>query len=186
MIRVAILDPHPAMRTGVEAILREAPGIVPVGAAADRHELWPLLYRTDPDVVLADQLQLCLRVRARHPRARVVLYAAGAGFDMIVPAAFAGAAAIVDKASGTPELLAAIRGERGLPAITPRLQRRAAERLGGTDRAILAMRLAGTPDRDIAATVGMPRDELSGRIAAILSSAATVSPLHSAGQLHAG
>ena len=36
------------------------PGIVPVGAAADRHALLPLLYRTDPDVVLVDQLQLCL------------------------------------------------------------------------------------------------------------------------------
>ncbi|HEX6023690.1 MAG TPA: hypothetical protein VFZ00_16980 [Solirubrobacter sp.] len=186
MIRVAILDPHPAMRTGVEAILREAPGVVPVGAAAGRHALWPLLYRTDPDVVLVDHLQLCLTVRARHPRARVVLYAAGAGFDMIVPAAFAGAAAIVDKASGTHELLAAIRGERGLPTITPRLQRRAAARLGGTDRAILAMRLAGTPDRDIAATVGMPRRELTGRIAAILSSATTVGALDHARELHAG
>ena len=162
---------------------------MPVGAAADRHALWPLLYRTDPDVVIIDQLQLCLTVRARHPRARVVLYAAGLGFDAIVPAAFAGAAAIVDKASGTPELLAAIRGERGLPTITPRLQRRAAERLGGTDRAIFAMRLAGTRDRDIAATVGMPRRELSGRIAAIvaaLRSPAAVGPLDGAGQLHAG
>ncbi len=186
MIRVAILDPHPAMRAGVEAILREAPGIVPVGAVADRPALLPLLYRADPDVVIVDQLQLCLTVRARHPRPRVVLYAAGAGFDMIVPAAFAGAAAIVDKASGTHELLAAIRGERGLPTITPGLQRRAAERLGGTDRAIFAMRLAGTPDRDIAAIVGMPRGELSGRIAAILSSAATVSTFDRPSQLHAG
>jgi DNA-binding NarL/FixJ family response regulator len=189
MIRVAVLDPHPAMRAGLAAILRDAPGIVPVGAAADRHELWPLLYRTDPDVVIVDQLQLCLTVRARHPRARVVLYAAGLGLDAIVPAAFAGAAAIVDKASGTPELLAAIRGERGLPTLTPRLQRGAAQRLGGTDKAIFAMRLAGTRDRDIAATVGMPRRELSGRIAAIvaaLGSRSPVSPFDGAGQLNAG
>ena len=113
MIRVAILDPHPAMRAGLEAILREAPGIVPVGAAADRHALWPLLYRTDPDVVLVDQLQLCLTVRARHPRPASCSTRRALGFDAIVPAAFAGAAAIVDKASGTHELLAAIRGERG-------------------------------------------------------------------------
>jgi len=170
MIRVAILDPHPAMRAGLEAILRDAPGIVPVGAVADRHALLPLLYRADPDVVVVDQVQLCLTVRARHPRARVVLYAAGAGFDAIVPAAFAGAAAIVDKACGTQDLLAAIRGEQGLPRITPRLQRQAAARLDGIDRAILAMRLAGTRDRDIAATVGMPRAALAGRVAAIVSS----------------
>ncbi len=189
MIRVAILDPHPALRAGVQAILGEAPGIVPVGAVGDRHALFPLLYRSDPDVVIVDQLQLCLTVRARHPRPRVVLYAAGAGFDTIVPAAFAGAAAIVDKGSRTHELLAAVRGERGLPTITPRLQRRAAERLGGTDRAILAMRLAGTRDRDIAATVGMPRGELAGRIAAIvaaLGSSIPVGALDGASQLHAG
>ena len=180
---------NPAMRAGVEAILREAPGIVPVGAVADRHALLPLLYRADPDVVIVDHLQLCLTVRARHPRPRVVLYAGGAGLNTIVPAAFAGATAIVDKASGTHELLAAIRGEHGLPTITPRLQRRAAQRLGGTDRAIFAMRLAGTPSREIAATVGMPRNELRGRIAAILatlSSTAPVSALDGTGQLHAG
>ena len=119
----------------------------------------------------------------------MVLYAAGAVIDTIVPAAFAGAAAIVDKASGTHELLAAIRGDRGLPTITPRLQRRAAERLGGTDRAIFAMRRVGTPNCEIAATVGMPRNELSGRIAAILAALSSSSPvgaLDSAGQLHAG
>jgi DNA-binding NarL/FixJ family response regulator len=189
MIRVAILDPHPAMRAGLEAILRDAPGLAPVGAAADRHALLPLLYRADPDVVVVDQLQLCLTVRARHPRARVVLYAAGAGFDAIVPAAFAGAAAVVDKACGTQELLAAIRGEQVLPRITPRLQRRAAARLGGTDKAILAMRLARTPDREIAATVGMPRPALAGRLAAILAeleSRVPVGALDGAGQLHAG
>jgi hypothetical protein len=99
----------------------------------------------------------------------VVVHAAGAGFDAIVPAAVAGAAALVDKSCGTRELLAAIRGEQGLPRIMPRLQRRAAARLGGTDRAILAMRLADTPNRDIAATVGMSRAELAGRIAAIVA-----------------
>jgi DNA-binding NarL/FixJ family response regulator len=189
MIRVAILDPHPAMRAGLAAILREAPGIVPVGAAADRHALLPLLYRTDPDVVVVDQLQLCLTVRARHPRARVVLYAAGTGFDAVVPAAFAGAAAVVDKACGTQELLAAIRGEQGLPRITPRAQRRAAARLDGTDKAIFAMRLAGTRDRDIATTVGMPRGALAGRTAAILAalgSRAPVGALDGAGEVHAG
>jgi hypothetical protein len=118
-----------------------------------------------------------------------VLYAAGAGFDAIVPAAFAGAAAVVDKASGTQELLAAIRGEQVLPRITPRLQRRAAARLGGTDKSILAMRLARTADREIAATVGMPRPALAGRLAAILAeleSRVPVGALDGAGQLHAG
>jgi DNA-binding NarL/FixJ family response regulator len=185
VIRVALLDSHPAMRAGLEAILRAAPGIVCVGAVGDRHAVSPLLYRTDPDLVIVDDLHACLAVRPR----RVVLYAAGAGFDTVVPATFAGAAAIVDKAAGTHELLAAIRGERALPAITPRLQRMAAARLDGTDRAILAMRLAGTPDADIAATVGLSRRELGARYAAILAvlrSGTAVGALDRPRELHAG
>ena len=182
MIRVAIHDQQPAMRAGLEAILRETTGIVPVGAAADRRELWPLLDRTDPDVVVIDELRLCLPIRARHPRARVVIYSAQA--DAIVPAIFAGADALVDKACATHELVAAIRGERPLPPITPRMLRRAAERLDGTDRAILAMRLAGTPDAEIGEIVGMPREALAARCAAIVSGA--VGALDGARQLHAG
>ena len=188
MIRVVVLDRHPATCAGVNAILSEHAGVVGVGSAVDRQALWPLLYRTDPDVVVLDDLRLCLALRARHPQARVVLHAAGAGFGMIVPAAFAGAHAIVDKTCSPQELVAAIRGDRPLPVITPRLQRTAAVKLGGTDRAILAMRLAGTPDREIATTVGLDPRALTARNATIVGvlSGAAVAALDDASELHAG
>lgn len=180
MIRVAICDAHPTTRAGLEAILRSAAGVVPVGSVEDRRALLPLLYRADPDVVVVDDLRACLTVRARHS-ARVVALTMHGG---VVRAAFAGAAALVDKAAPTHELLAAIRGERPLPSITPRAQRLAAAPLDGTDRAILAMRLAGTADRDIAAVVGLPRDALAARCAAIVSGA--VGALDRPRELHAG
>src|SRR5262249_21304018 len=93
MIRVAILDHHPAMRAGLDAILGHAAGVAAVGAAADGRALWPLLYRSDPDVVLLDDLRACLAVRARYPHMRIVVYAAAP----VVVAAFAGADAVVDK-----------------------------------------------------------------------------------------
>jgi len=187
MIRVVVLDHHPATCAGVNAILHEHAGVVGVGVAADRRALWPLLYRTDPDVVVLDDLRLCLSVRARAPKARVILHAAGAGFGMIVPVAFAGAHALVDKTCAPAELVAAIRGETGLPGITPRLQRQAAARLGPNDRAILAMRLAGTPDRDIAATVNLDSRALAARNAQIVGvlSGRAVAALDGAGELHA-
>ena len=178
MIRVAICDPHAAVRAGLEAILKDAPGIVPVGSA-DRRGLQPLLYRTDPDVVIVPDATTCLTVRSR---ARVVVHDR---FDAVVEAAFAGAAALVDREAAASELIAAIRGERDLPRITPRLQRRAAQRLGGTDRAILAMGLAGTPDRDIAKVVGLAPPALAARKAAIVSGSA-VRALDGASELHAG
>ena len=62
-------------------------------------------------------------------------------------------------------------------------------KLGGTDRAILAMRLAGTPDREIAATVGLRRRARSrpatAAIVGVLSGRA-VAALDGAGELHAG
>ncbi|MBE2318945.1 response regulator transcription factor [Solirubrobacter sp. CPCC 204708] len=174
MIRVAILDAHPATRAGLEAILRAAPGVVPVGAAEHRRALLPLLYRADPDVVVVDDVRACLTVRS----ARVVVHATGVD---VVRATFAGAAALVDKAAPAHELLAAVRGERPLPPITPGAQRRAAEALSRTDRAILAMRLAGTSDHDIAGVVGLSREALAGRCAAI-----TVGALDAPRELHAG
>jgi DNA-binding NarL/FixJ family response regulator len=177
MIRVATCDPHAAVRAGLEAILRDTPGLVPVGSA-DRRGLQALLYRTDPDVVIVPDATICLAVRGR---ARVVVYDR---FDAVVEAAFARAAALVDREAVPSELVAAIRGERELPRITPRLQRRAAQLLGGTDRAILAMGLAGTPDRDIAKVVGLAPPALAARKAAIVSGA--VRALDGASELHAG
>jgi hypothetical protein len=81
----------------------------------------------------------------------------------------------VDRAADPSELVAAVRGERALPEPRLAAQRSAAERLDGRDRAILAMRLAGTAPGDIAATVGLTRSQLSrhlGRIVALLRGAA--------------
>jgi DNA-binding NarL/FixJ family response regulator len=195
MIRVAILDAHPVTRRGLERLLAETPGLVPAGATSDTRALWPLLYRADPDVLVlgadrpAEGLRLCMRVRVRQFRARVVVYAAQTGFDTIVPATFAGAHAVVDKAADLGDLLAAVRTPAPqLPALTPLMQRRAAARLEPLDRAILAMTLAGTPARDVARIVGLGSVALAARRArllAVLCGPATVRPLDGARELHA-
>lgn len=74
MIRVAIVDDHHAMRLGLHTALRSEPGIVPVGTASSGAQLAPMLYSTQPDVVLldynlpdADGLALCHRIKATRP-----------------------------------------------------------------------------------------------------------------------
>src|SRR5436190_7314792 len=54
MIRVLVVDDHPVLRAGLEAVLRTEPGFVCVGTAADGHELLAALRHTRPDVVLLD------------------------------------------------------------------------------------------------------------------------------------
>jgi DNA-binding NarL/FixJ family response regulator len=165
VIRVAVLDRQPALRAGLTAILRAAPGLAFAGAVGDRRELDALVYRSDPDVVVVDD------VRARVAgRARVVLYAGRVTPTLVLAAAVAGIDAVVDKTGDAlPEAIRAVAaGERVLPAIDPREHARAARRLDPRDRPIFAMRLAGTSPRDIAAVAGLGIAALNARITAIV------------------
>ena len=99
MTRVAILDRHPAVRAGLHALLRSHPGLAFAGSAAHRRELLPLLYRTDPDVLLVDQLELVRRVKTEAPRTRVVLYVAEPSSELLLAAAVAGADGVLDKSA---------------------------------------------------------------------------------------
>jgi DNA-binding NarL/FixJ family response regulator len=103
MIRVATLDRRPAVRAGLEAILSTQPDLVSVGGAADEHELWPLLRRTRPDVLVLDDPQLARAVKARPPSPRVVVYVDDAR------KAPAGADGLVGKSAEQRVLLDAIR-----------------------------------------------------------------------------
>jgi DNA-binding NarL/FixJ family response regulator len=179
MIRVATVDRHPAVHAGLDAILRAEPDLLHVGGAADRYELWPLLQRTHPDVVVlehsaaVDGLSPCLRITGRPGAPRVLLFGTDLGRDVLVPATLAGAGAIVDKSAPVRELVQALRavaaGEQLLPAIPPGLQSRAAARLAPHQRAIFAMRLAGTSTADIASVAGLARTDVRASIGAIVA-----------------
>ena len=85
MIRVFVVDDHPVLRAGLEAVLRTEPGFVCVGTAGDGHELLAALRHTRPDVVLLDWrlgdedgLSLCRTLRAEPAPPEVVLYTATA------------------------------------------------------------------------------------------------------------
>ena len=143
MTRVAILDRHPAVRAGLHALLRSVPGLAFAGSASHRRELLPLLYRTDPDVLLVDELELVRRVKTEAPRTRVVLYVAEPSAELMLAATIAGADGVLDKSASERELLCALRGEPALPPVTLQVQARAAARLDPRDRPIFAMRLAG-------------------------------------------
>jgi DNA-binding NarL/FixJ family response regulator len=99
----------------------------------------------------------------------VILYLADPSPEALLAAAIAGADGVVDKAADPRELLRALRGERMLPSVAPRLRARAAARLDPRDRPIFAMRLAGTSPRDIATVVGMTVAALNLRVQAIVA-----------------
>ena len=70
MIRVLVVDDHPVLRAGLEAVLRAEPGFRCVGGAENGSEMWTLLRRGRPDVVVLDHrlgdedgIELCLEIR---------------------------------------------------------------------------------------------------------------------------
>lgn len=117
MIRVLVVDDHPVLRAGLEAVLRAEPGFVPVGAAADGHEALRLVRRTRPDVVVLDRrlgdedgLALCRALRAEPAAPQVVLYTAAASDPHLAgQATDAGAFDVVDKADDVGALFDALR-----------------------------------------------------------------------------
>jgi DNA-binding NarL/FixJ family response regulator len=125
MIRVLVVDDHPVLRAGLEAVLRTEPGFRCVGGAADGASMWRLLRRTRPDVVVLDQrlgnedgIALCRDLRREPVAPAVLLYTADPTPALRAAALDAGAAGIVDKAINVDVLFDAIRvaGRRGTEA----------------------------------------------------------------------
>lgn len=175
MIRVLLVDDHPALRAGVETVLQSALGIVPVGAASGDDELWPTLQHTRPDVVLMDYhlpftdgLLLCHRIKHAVLPPAVIIYSAYADAAMAVPAAAAGADGLLDKSAPARELEEAIRhvsrGEPLFPPLTSEALGDAARRVDEDDRPILSMLLDHAAVGDIAAVTGVPVEHAAGRV----------------------
>lgn len=178
LIRVGVLDDHEAVRIGLKAILGSAPGMVPVGSAHGETELYWLLRRADPSVLVLDVhhpglhgLALSVRLKRRSARPRIVVYSGRGGQLLTVAAAVAGVDAVVAKSDSVGTLLEAIRDAAGdatpPPAVSLSLRARAAARIDPADHAILAMRLAGTSFTEIAATLRLPAGTVTERAAAI-------------------
>jgi DNA-binding NarL/FixJ family response regulator len=116
MIRVLVVDDHPVLRAGLEAVLRAEPGFVCVGVAADGAAMEQALQRTAPDVVVLDRhlgeqdgLALCADVRAAPGAPEIVLYTADWDPDLDARARAAGASAAVAKERAVDELFDALR-----------------------------------------------------------------------------
>jgi DNA-binding NarL/FixJ family response regulator len=175
LIRLLLVDDHPAMRTGLGAVLAAKPGMVVLGAVASADELTPALNRTKPDVVLldyhlpsSDGLVLCRILKRSVPAPGVLLYSAYADASLAIPAILAGADGLLNKAAPAKDLYDAIRrvarGDRVLPAVPRDLLDAASARLDPEDLPILGMILDGASPADVAATLFLEPRDLSARL----------------------
>lgn len=113
MIRVAIVDDHPMIRTGLCAVLGTHDDLVVVGATGDPDAVPGLVVDTAPDVVvldvgLGDRSGLDL-IPTLSAEARVVVFSATATDRAVLSALGAGATGYLLKDATSDEVAAAIR-----------------------------------------------------------------------------
>lgn len=180
LIRTVVVDDHPAMRAGMAAVLANAPDMEATGQAASGAELWSLIQRTAPDVVLTDWhlpgddgLVLCHRIKRWFPSMRVVLFSAYADEWLIVPALLAQADALLAKRAPAATLYETIRSvmedDPPVVAVPPGLREQALSVLEPEDVGIAGLLLLRTSLAEIRQRTGLGSKELSARVEHILT-----------------
>jgi DNA-binding NarL/FixJ family response regulator len=179
-MRVAVVDRHPAMRAGIEALLERVPDVqVVAGTGGELDEVEHALYRTAPDVVIiedapgrADGVELARRLKAVGARPKVLLHADHPDAAQVAAAMLADADGVVDSGAQPRELVEALRtvaaGGTAFANLGARERGQLARQLPAEDHAILAMRLASTSRREIADTLRIDGRALRHRVAAII------------------
>jgi len=180
MIRVALVDDHPAVRVGLHALLRGEPGLIPI-AVPVLDELAPKdVLAAEPDVALVDGqlavgtgLGLCFEISRLATAPPVVLYSAYLDEELAIAARVAGAAGALNKSEPLERLLDALRvaaaGGAQFPPVAPWALRHCADRLEPEDLPFLSMLAHGTTRAETAQTLGVTREELEARLARIVA-----------------
>lgn len=174
MLRVAILDDHPAVLAGLSRLIEAEHEMAVVAAAATPVELAKQIDGIRVDVLVldydlahADGLAYCRRVKSRPRPPRVVIYSADATPALTLAARAAQADGVIGKAEPIPLLLSAIRRVAHGEAVMPPLRHDAYEaliaRIDDEDLPILAMLLDGQSLDAIAATLRIDRTEVGWR-----------------------
>ena len=168
MIRLALLDDHPAVLAGLQRLLEPTRDIEVLAAAGDEVALARALDGRRADILIVDYdpargdaLSLCRRMKSRPDAPRVLFYTAYPSPALMIAARAAQADGLIDKSETAASLLDAIRriaaGETVIPAVTRADFETAVSRLDDMDLPIFAMLLDGAPVPEIAE--GMRSDE---------------------------
>jgi DNA-binding NarL/FixJ family response regulator len=174
MLRIALLDDHPAVLAGLRRLIDAEPdlSVAAIGAtspelARELNGLRPDVLILDYDLVRDDGLAHCRRIKSRPNAPAVVVYSAYAGPALTLAARAAQADAVVDKAEPVHTLLAAVRRAAGGEVVMGAVPRDAFEaavaRMEDEDLPVFAMLLDREPYDSIAEALRIDQAEVSRR-----------------------
>ena len=193
LVRVLLVDDHPAVRFGIKRVLEDEYDIMLVASTATAREALTMANASPVDVAVVDfelggENGLTLaRTLSKLPDApRILIYTAYADVAMTLGAIVAGADGLLSKASFGDELCHVIRtlarGRRHFPAVTRPVAESALARLNQCEQAITGMLIHGLDPTTIAQTLNITDAELDAQRWSILK-ALTAQPSGDAGLL---
>jgi len=180
IIRILIVDDHPALRVGLAAILNAQADLDVVAEAGDVPEALALCEREQPDVVLMD-LRLpgggganaTLTIRNRWPATRVLIVTTYDHDADIHRALQAGACGCVLKDNTSAGFLAAVRAaHRGEKVLPPDMAARLRERLHSKELSprelgVLRLLVDGMSNKEISRKLAIGEESVKTHISGI-------------------
>jgi DNA-binding NarL/FixJ family response regulator len=181
-IRVLCVDDHPVVRDGLAAIINLQPDMTLAGSAATGGEALERFSELRPDVALVDLrlpdmsgFELIKKIKAKSPRARIIVLSSHEGDADIQRALEAGALGYVAKGMVRDELLEIIRsvhaGKRRLPAAVAQklAEHMADEPISPRELEVLSLMAAGRRNKEIASELSIAEDTVKMHVRNILS-----------------
>jgi DNA-binding NarL/FixJ family response regulator len=180
-IRILVVDDHPVVREGVDALVRRQRDMRIVAQAANGREAIEQFREHRPDVTLMDLqmpemngLDALIALRDEFPEARVIVLTTYRGDVQVLRAIKAGALAYLLKNALHKELLDTIRAvHAGKKYISPDASFELAEHVSDaalTSAEVRVLRLIaeGNANKEIAAQLSVSEDTVKGQVRNIL------------------
>jgi DNA-binding NarL/FixJ family response regulator len=192
-IRILVVDYHPVVREGVDALVRRQRDMRIVAQATNGREAIQQFRAQRPDVTLMDLqmpemngLDALMALRGEFPEARIIVLTTYAGDTQVLRAIKAGARAYLLKNALHKELLDTIRAvHAGKKYISPGASFELAEyasddALTPAEVRVLRLIADGNANKEIAAQLSVSEDTVKGQVRNILSKLGAKDRAHAA------
>lgn len=169
VIRVMLVDDHPALRKGLAALIHSEPGMTVAAETGDGRDAVRQFKKLRPDVVLMDLrlpqlsgVEAIMEIRKEFPEARFIVVTTYDTDEDIYRAIQAGARSYLLKDSSADEILQAIRIVHDGGAYMPKkMAMRLAERLKRQNLmpreiALLELLIKGRSNKEMAVALSLP------------------------------